>query len=70
MPHRPAQPQNASTGLDPFDLWIRRSLHESWDATLDEKLPDDLLRLFTDDRGEWKAMKARWLKLEQIRDSG
>ena len=69
MPIRPDQRPRKGSGADPFDLWLRRSLHESWDSALEERVPDDLLRLFSDDRCEWEAMKARWLKLEQSRGS-
>ncbi|MFC7737064.1 hypothetical protein ACFQX4_14685 [Roseomonas sp. GCM10028921] len=61
MPRRPAQPPDP-TDADPFDLWLRRSLHQRWDAALEEQTPEDLLRLVSDDRGEWAAVKARWLK--------
>ena len=67
MPNRPDPPPRRAAGADPFDLWLRRSLHESWDSALEERVPDDLLRLFSDDRSEWEAMKARWLKLEGSR---
>ena len=66
MPQRPAQPPDGFAEPDPFDLWLRRSLHQSWDNTLEERVPDDLLRLFSDDRCEWEAMKARWLKLNGL----
>ncbi|HEY8612967.1 MAG TPA: hypothetical protein VIL69_16980 [Roseomonas sp.] len=65
MPIRPAQPHQGSANADPFDLWLRRSLHQSWDATLEEQVPEDLLRLFSDDRREREATKARWLELRQ-----
>jgi hypothetical protein len=37
---------------DPFDLWLKRSLHEKVGATLDEEIPSDLLRLVCDSRSE------------------
>jgi hypothetical protein len=75
VPLRPSRPTPRPSGrgsseADPFDLWLRRSLHETWDSTLEERVPDDLLRLFSDDRGEWESMKARWLKPQETRDQG
>ncbi|WP_458096311.1 hypothetical protein [Roseomonas sp. WA12] len=64
MPMRSDPQSRKGSGADPFDLWLRRSLHENWDATLDERVPEDLLRLFSDDRNEWESMKTRWLKSE------
>ncbi|WP_338662132.1 hypothetical protein VQH23_18125 [Pararoseomonas sp. SCSIO 73927] len=61
MPARQAKATGRSDPDDPFDLWLRRSLHENWDGALQERVPDDLLRLFSDDRVEWEAMKTRWL---------
>ncbi|MCR0982189.1 hypothetical protein [Roseomonas populi] len=61
MSYRPANRPGQSVASDPFDLWLRRSLHETWDNALHERVPDDLLRLFSDDRVEWEAMKTRWL---------
>ncbi len=64
-------PQNRRPGppgfhgaADPFDLWLSRSLHGRYDAALEERIPEDLLRLFSDGRGDWEAMKARWLNPE------
>jgi hypothetical protein len=35
-----------------FDLWLRAELHETFDAVVAEPIPDDLLRLIEEDRGE------------------
>jgi hypothetical protein len=45
---------------DPFDLWLKRSLHEKVDATLDDEIPSDLLRLACDSRSEWAELKDVW----------
>jgi hypothetical protein len=37
---------------DAFDLWLRRGLHRAFDAVAAEPIPDDLLRLIEEDRGE------------------
>ncbi|TPG51550.1 hypothetical protein EAH89_20125 [Roseomonas nepalensis] len=57
----PARP--GGEPADPFDLWLRRSVHKAYDAVLDEQVPEDLLRLCSDNRTEWVAMKDRWLGL-------
>ena len=66
MTLRPRRPRTEGGG-DAFDLWLKRSIHETYDPVLDEQVPDDLLRLFSDNRTEWEAMKERWLKLERPR---
>jgi hypothetical protein len=43
--------------MDPFDLWLKRSLHEKSDPVLSEEIPADLLRLACDCRSEWDEMK-------------
>ena len=35
-----------------FDLWLRMELHGTFDAVVAEPIPDDLLRLIEEDRGE------------------
>lgn len=45
---------------DPFDLWLRRSLKERWGAVEDEEVPEDLLRLCSDDRSEMERTRQRW----------
>ena len=37
---------------DAFDLWLRRGLRETFDAIAAEPIPEDLLRLIEEDRGE------------------
>ncbi len=37
---------------DPFELWLRRGLHEACDAIAGEPVPEDLLRLIEEDRAE------------------
>jgi hypothetical protein len=34
---------------DPFDLWLRRSLREAFDAVAAEPIPEDVLRLIEED---------------------
>ena len=62
MTLRPKRLKPASPSSDPFDLWLQRSVHEAYDSVLDEQVPEDLLRLCSDNRTEWVAMKDRWLK--------
>jgi hypothetical protein len=49
---------------DPFDLWLKRSLHEKVDAVLDEEIPADLLRFACDSRSEWAELKELWRAAE------
>ncbi len=35
-----------------FDLWLRRGLRRAFDAIAAEPVPEDLLRLIEEDRGE------------------
>lgn len=62
-PPRPGPARPGGEPADPFDLWLRRSVHQAYDAVLDEQVPEDLLRLCSDSRTEWVAMKDRWLGL-------
>ena len=61
MTLRPKPPRSGATA-DPFDLWLQRSMHQAYDPVLEETVPEDLLRLCSDSRTEWVAMKDRWLK--------
>ncbi|MFC0384501.1 hypothetical protein [Muricoccus vinaceus] len=62
MTLRPKPPRPGSGSADPFDLWLQRSFHQAYDPVLEESVPEDLLRLCSDSRTEWVAMKDRWLK--------
>ena len=42
---------------DPFDLWLRRSLHEAFDAIAAEPIPEDVLRLIEEDRAERERIR-------------
>ena len=33
-----------------FDLWLRRGLHQMFDAVANEPIPDELLKLIEEDR--------------------
>jgi hypothetical protein len=52
---------------DPFDLWLKRSLHEKLDPVLDEAVPVELLRLTCDSWAEWEEMKRFWAASEERR---
>ncbi|WP_424136180.1 hypothetical protein [Roseomonas chloroacetimidivorans] len=67
MQSRPIAEPSAGKTADPFDLWLRRTLHDTWDAAVTERLPDDLLRLVSDNRSEWELMKERWQRPTQRR---
>jgi hypothetical protein len=42
---------------DPFELWLRRGLHEAFDAIAAEPVPEDLLRLIEEDRAERERIR-------------
>ena len=51
--HRPAEVE------DPFELWLRQSLHEVFDSALAEPVPEDVLRLIEEDRAERERIRRR-----------
>ena len=44
---------------DLFELWLRRGLHEAFDAIAAEPVPEDLLRLIEEDRAERERIRQR-----------
>ncbi len=42
---------------DPFELWLRRSLRETFDAIAAEPVPEELLRLIEEDRAERERIR-------------
>jgi hypothetical protein len=46
-------------GEDPFDLWLRRSLRGAFDSTLEEPVPEEVLRLIEEDRSERERLRRR-----------
>jgi hypothetical protein len=42
---------------DAFGLWLRQSLHETFDATVAEPIPEDILRLIEEDRAERERLR-------------
>jgi hypothetical protein len=42
---------------DAFDLWLRQSLHDAFDAAVAEPIPEDILRLIEDDRTERERLR-------------
>ncbi|GAA0566692.1 hypothetical protein GCM10009416_00840 [Craurococcus roseus] len=62
VPARTSGPEprapDALTDDDAFlDLWLRLELRESFDAVVAEPIPDDLLRLIEEDRGERERIR-------------
>ncbi|MFC0500669.1 NepR family anti-sigma factor [Asaia krungthepensis] len=39
---------------NPFDIWLKRGLHQLFDDVANEPIPEELLRLIEDDRSEQK----------------
>lgn len=49
---------DAATNDDAFiDLWLRLELRGSFDAVVEEPIPDDLLRLIEEDRAERERIR-------------
>ena len=44
---------------DPFDLWLRKSLHGAFDPMLEEPVPEEVLRLIEEDRAERERIRRR-----------
>ena len=44
---------------DPFELWLRQSLHEVFDPALEEPVPEEVLRLIEEDRAERERIRRR-----------
>ena len=42
---------------DPFELWLRQSLHEAFDPALEEPVPVEVLRLIEEDRAERERIR-------------
>ena len=49
----------AEVDEDPFELWLRQSLHEVFDSALEEPVPEDVLRLIEEDRAERERIRRR-----------
>jgi hypothetical protein len=48
---------------DPFELWLRRGLHQAFDAIAREPVPEDLLRVIEEDRAE-----REWIRQQRRAD--
>jgi hypothetical protein len=60
MAHRseklpPPLPRGPRKGEAAFDLWLQRGLHQLFDEVAKEPIPEGLLRLIEDDRGDGEA---------------
>ena len=49
---RPPKPPKVEAA---FDVWLQRSLHKLFDDVTKEPVPDELLRLIEQDRGQMKG---------------
>jgi len=52
MPEKPRQAGSANDTENPFDLWLKRGLHQLFDDVASEPIPEELLRLIEEDRDE------------------
>ncbi|GAN69039.1 hypothetical protein AA0473_2225 [Acetobacter orleanensis NRIC 0473] len=46
------QERPETTSDQAFDLWLKRGLHQLFDDVANEPIPEELLRLIEEDRGE------------------
>lgn len=51
-PHESRQTGSSSETESPFDLWLKRGLHQLFDDVASEPIPEELLRLIEEDRDE------------------
>ena len=56
---RTAADRPAEGEEDPFEFWLRQSLHEVFDSALEEPVPEDVLRLIAEDRAERERIRRR-----------
>ena len=54
---RTAADRPAEGEEDPFELWLRRSLHEVFDPALEEPVPVEVLRLIEEGRAERERIR-------------
>lgn len=47
-----AVPKRKRKSDNAFDVWLQRGLHQMFDDVASEPVPEDLLRLIEDDRGQ------------------
>ena len=58
-PKRTAADRPAGVEEDPFELWLRLSLHEAFGPALEEPVPEEVLRLIEEDRAERERIRRR-----------
>ncbi|WP_025885483.1 NepR family anti-sigma factor [Asaia prunellae] len=51
-PEKPRQAENSSEHENPFDIWLKRGLHQLFDDVANEPIPEELLRLIEEDRDD------------------
>ncbi|ACI53247.1 conserved hypothetical protein [Gluconacetobacter diazotrophicus PA1 5] len=49
-PKRPSKSTMKAQQDDPFELWLKRGLHQLFDDVAREPVPEELLRLIEEDR--------------------
>lgn len=52
MPEKSRQNGASSDKENPFDLWLKRGLHQLFDDVANEPIPEELLRLIEEDRDD------------------
>ncbi|GAB6854275.1 NepR family anti-sigma factor [Asaia astilbis] len=51
----PRQAQPSPENDNPFDIWLKRGLHQLFDDVANEPIPEELLRLIEEDRDDRSA---------------
>lgn len=54
MPEKSRQKETSPDKDNPFDLWLKRGLHQLFDDVANEPIPEELLRLIEEDRDDQK----------------
>lgn len=54
MPEKSRQKETSQDKDNPFDLWLKRGLHQLFDDVANEPIPEELLRLIEEDRDDQK----------------
>ncbi|WP_336947338.1 NepR family anti-sigma factor [Asaia sp. BMEF1] len=51
-PEKSRQKSHSQENDSPFDIWLKRGLHQLFDDVASEPIPEELLRLIEDDRND------------------
>lgn len=51
-PEKPRPKSTSPESDNPFDIWLKRGLHQLFDDVANEPIPEELLRLIEEDRDD------------------